>query len=154
MKQMILAMTLTALAAPLAAQQSTVQPAPTLPPTTPLPADRGYDKETPRTAAVNSVEAPVTAALNTAVDAHTSGAAAAGAIVNATNQAQYEADMAAYREQVVANHVAVMRDEVRYARQQRAYDDAMTAWRIQASDCQRGVKAACNAPTPNPAAFY
>lgn len=147
--KLMAASALMALAVPLAAQ-STVQPAPALPPTTPLASDRGYDKDTPRTEAVNAVEAPVTAALNDQVATADRDAAA----INAAQQEAYTADMARYRSKVEATNNIIRNDAVRYDRQQRAYADAMTAWRVQAHDCQKGSKAACNAPAPDPAAFY
>jgi hypothetical protein len=30
----------------------------------------------------------------------------------------------------------------------------MTAWRAQVRACKKGMKRACDAPTPNPADFY
>ncbi len=147
--KLIAATALIALSAPLSAQ-STVQPAPALPPTQKLPADRGYDKETPRTQAVNAVEAPVTADLNRQVGRIDNDAAA----INAAQQEAYTADMARYRSKVEATNNVIRNDAVRYDRQQRAYADAMTAWRVQAQACQKGKRAACNAPAPDPAAFY
>ena len=74
--------------------------------------------------------------------------------INAENQAQYEADVAAYRAAVQAHAAATMHDDARYARQQRAYADAMAQWRVQAAECKKGTKAACDLPTPDPAAYY
>jgi hypothetical protein len=147
--KLMAATALMALTAPLAAQ-STVQPAPALPPTTPLATDRGYDKDTPRTDAVNAVEAPVTAALNDQVATADAGAAA----INATNQEAYAADMARYRTKVTATNNIIVNDAIRYDRQQRAYADAMSAWRMQAAACKKGKRKACNAPSPDPADFY
>lgn len=70
------------------------------------------------------------------------------------SEANYQRDMAAYRALVTARKVAVASDAVRYARQQRAYADAMQAWRVQVDQCQRGNSKACKAPTPDPADFY
>ena len=69
-------------------------------------------------------------------------------------KAQYDADMAAYRAKVEANARQSMRDQVRYENQQRAYADAMFAWRLQTRACERGHVRACRAPTPDPADFY
>ena len=74
--------------------------------------------------------------------------------INAENQAQYEADVAAYRDAVKAHAMATMKDDARYARQQRAYADAMAQWRIQVAECKKGSKTACDLPTPAPAAYY
>ncbi len=73
---------------------------------------------------------------------------------NAANQAQYQADLAAYDTAMQAHSQRVARQDVRYARQKRAYADAMAAWRIQAAACQRGNQKACKAPTPQPSDFY
>ena len=119
-------------------------------PTRELPYDRGYDKETPRGDAINAEEAPVTRALN-------AGAATdATAVVaqNADAQAQYQVDMDRYRAQVMASHRDAMRDQRRYDRQQRAYADAMSAWRAQSAACERGHMSACALPTPDPADYY
>ncbi|PZO88373.1 MAG: hypothetical protein DI623_12840 [Sphingomonas sanxanigenens] len=70
------------------------------------------------------------------------------------SEASYQRDMAAYRALVTARKIAVASDAVRYARQQRAYADAMQAWRVQVDQCQRGDSKACKAPTPDPADFY
>ncbi len=62
--------------------------------------------------------------------------------------------MAAYREAVRANRRDAMRDQSRYDHQQRAYADAMAAWRMQTEACNRGRLKACKLPTPNPADYY
>lgn len=113
--------------------------------------------DTARQRAVNAVEAPATAQLNTDVRAAAAARdaeAAQNAEINAAQQEQYAADMAAYRSKVVENRITVAQDEHRYVRQQRAYADAMAAWRVQARECQKGKRAACNAPPPDPANFY
>jgi hypothetical protein len=73
---------------------------------------------------------------------------------NAAAEGQYSADMAAYRDAVRAQHQDSMRDQAHYMHQQRAYADAMRAWRHQTWACKHGSNAACNAPTPDPAAFW
>ena len=144
---LIAAAGLAAIAAPLAAQTAQV---PNPAPTKELAQDRGYDKQTPKHDAVDAQEAPVTKALNGQVGVATSDAM----VQNATNQETYAADMAKYRARVEANAHATMADQDRYARQQHAYADAMAAWRVQTEACQKGSKAACNAPVPDPASFY
>lgn len=89
---------------------------------------------------------PGTMSANAAV----AGDIAAVKTVNATNRAQHAADMAAY-DAAMRDHV---RKSARYARQQRAYADAMAAWRIQVAACEKGKSVACNAPAPDPANFY
>ena len=75
-------------------------------------------------------------------------------MANADTQAQYAADMEAYRRSLRQHNRGVIRDQVRYDRQQRAYADAMSAWREQVYACHHGHTRACRAPTPNPANFY
>ena len=75
-------------------------------------------------------------------------------MANGDNQAQYQQDMEAYRRSLRANNHQAIRDQVRYDHQQRAYADAMVAWRQQVYACHHGHTRACHAPTPNPAAFY
>ncbi|HLZ78499.1 MAG TPA: hypothetical protein VKQ09_04095 [Sphingomonas sp.] len=75
-------------------------------------------------------------------------------IVNAANQAQYEADLAAYDAAMRAHGRAVARQDAHYAQQQRAYAEAMDAWRIQDAACRRGHQKACAAPAPDPANYY
>jgi hypothetical protein len=138
-------------AAQTASDASTVQPAPALAPTRELPYDRGYDKTTPRTEAVNAVEAPVTADLN----AQAGTAAAQTAAANDIDaKAVYEADREAYWNALMQHDRSVRRADRRYARQQTAYADAMAAWRVQVDACKHGNRSACNAPTPTPDQFY
>lgn len=75
-------------------------------------------------------------------------------MTNATNQAQYSADVAAYDQAMRAHGHAVARQDSHYARQQQAYANAMEAWRIQDAACKHGNQKACNAPSPDPADFY
>lgn len=89
---------------------------------------------------------PGTAVANATVQ----GGLAAAATVNANNQAQYDADLAAYDAAMRAHG----QQSARYARQKRAYADAMAVWRMQTAACLKGHQVACNAPTPDPANFY
>jgi hypothetical protein len=73
---------------------------------------------------------------------------------NATNQAQYQQDMAAYDQAMQAHGHAVARQDTHYARQQKAYADAMEAWRVQDYACRHGSNRACNSPAPDPADYY
>ena len=141
-------------AVPALAQQSTVPGSPTLPPTQPLATDRGYDKETPRTEAVNAAEAPVTAALNSTAGQDAAVASTATADMNAAARAQYDADREAYWAALVEHDRSVQRTDERYMRQQNAYADAMAAWRLQVEECKHGANRACKAPTPLPSQFY
>ncbi|WP_420138212.1 hypothetical protein [Sphingomonas sp.] len=112
---------------------------------------RGYSTPPmPNQAAINAAGAPVTAALNN------QGAAVSQAdnTAIAADQAQYEADRAAYMDALVKHDRAVNRTDARYVRQQNAYADAMRVWRAQAYACKHGNSRACKAPTPNPADFY
>jgi hypothetical protein len=108
------------------------------------PYARGYTApHSPAAPVVNAVEGPVTDALNDQV-----------VNLNDAQKAQYDKDMADYRAKVEANARQTARDEARYANQQRAYADAMFAWRLQTRACERGHVRACRAPTPGPADFY
>ena len=108
------------------------------------PVARGYTApHSPAAPAVNAVQGPVTDALNEQVVA-----------LNDAQKAQYDKDMAEYRAKVEANARQSSRDDARYANQQRAYADAMFAWRLQTRACERGHVKACRAPTPDPADFY
>ncbi|HEX4694348.1 hypothetical protein [Sphingomonas sp.] len=102
--------------------------------------------------------APSTAAANRraadAIDARDSARADANAAVAADAQSQYSRDLAAYDSAVRARHAATMRDRMHYNHQRRAYAMAMEAWRAQVAACRRGHRRACNAPSPNPAAFW
>jgi hypothetical protein len=80
--------------------------------------------------------------------------AAGQAAIASDLQAQYDDDMAQYRQQVEAHQIAIARDQAHYDHQQRAYADAMRAWRIQVDACKHGHPRACKAPTPDPAAFW
>lgn len=104
--------------------------------------------------AVSQSTRPGVAAANATVDAQVQDRAAVQDVANLDRDAQYAADMALYREAVVAHRQAVRRDQRRYDRQQRAYADAMAAWRAQVAACKAGSNAACNAPSPDPANFY
>lgn len=74
--------------------------------------------------------------------------------VNAASQAQYRQDMASYDAAMQAHGHQIARQDAHYAHQQRAYADAMAAWREQAYACKHGSSRACNAPTPDPVDFY
>lgn len=73
---------------------------------------------------------------------------------NASSQAQYQQDMAAYDAAMQAHGHAVARQDAHYARQQKAYADAMEAWRVQDYACRHGSNRACNSPAPDPADYY
>ena len=100
----------------------------------------------------------------TTTDANRAAAAAAdnqAAATDAQNQtaaaeaqAQYDLDLAAYDAAVRAQHAQTMADEAHYRHQRRAYADAMRAWRAQVAACRAGNNRACNAPSPDPAAFW
>jgi hypothetical protein len=115
------------------------------------PYARGYTApHSPDAPAVNAVQGPVTDALNS------QGATQSGAQValNDAQKAQYDKDMSDYRAKVEANARQNMRDQAHFDNQQRAYADAMFAWRLQTRACERGHVKACRAPTPDPADYY
>ncbi len=123
-------------------------------PRTPLDHDRGYDKPSARTEAINASSRDQVAAANNEIKDATASQPTAVVGVAPADQARHDADMAEYRAALRA-HSATMADDAAFAaRQERAYADAMTAWRIQAVDCRRGVAAACRAPTPRPVDFW
>lgn len=74
--------------------------------------------------------------------------------MNANEVARYEEDRAAYLTALRSHNREAAMDAHIYDRQQRAYADAMFAWRVQVEDCRRGIRKACNAPTPDPANFW
>jgi hypothetical protein len=120
--------------------------APAAPAQTVAPA-KETDTNSPDVAAANQDVAAQAAARQTAV-------ADASAEVQADAQAQYAADIAAYDAAVRANHRTEVRDARIYNHQQRAYADAMAAWRHQVYACKHGNNRACKAPTPDPANFW
>ncbi len=119
---------------------------------------RGYAATPmPHQDAINAAGAPATASLNAqaAGAAQTSNDTNAAAIAQyQESQADYEADRAAYMDALAKHDAAVNRTDVRYARQQTAYADAMRVWRAQVWACKHGHQRACDMPPPNPAAFY
>lgn len=135
------------IAAPALAQTTSPSESPDAP-RTPLPYDRGYDKPSARTDAINESSRADVAAANNDV------AAASAAQPAGVDQARYEADLVEYRAALAGRDRAIAVDAAVVAKQERAYADAMTAWRIQVADCRRGITAACRAPTPRPADFY
>jgi hypothetical protein len=80
--------------------------------------------------------------------------AGVNAELQASAEAQYAADLAAYRDALRAHHREVVRDARVADRQERAYADAMRDWRRQVYACKHGSTRACNAPSPNPADYW
>jgi hypothetical protein len=144
-----------ACAAPVMAQQQSQDPAA---PRTPLQDDRGYDKAQARTDAINAPNRPeldaTNRAANNAAVARDAANMNATASANASAQAAYDYDMQNYVAALRAHDAVAAGNEAQYRAKQRAYADAMHAWRVQVYDCNRGVIVACRAPTPDPAAFY
>lgn len=141
MRKAILATALIAIAVPVAAQS-----ADPIAPRAPLPYDRGYDKDQPRTRAINDAERPEVQEANDLALAQARTLSAPTVMGNAANEARYEADVAAYRNMLRQHR----RDARAYARQERAYAAAMADWRAQVDACDRGSRTACNLPTPDP----
>jgi hypothetical protein len=119
---------------------------------------RGYaNPPMPNQAAINAAGRPGTAALNNqvaAADANAQASNDAAVQMDAAAQAQYEVDRQAYMEALLRHDHAVKRTDARYDRQQRAYADAMYAWRRQVYACKQGHKAACDMPPPDPSRYY
>lgn len=118
---------------------------------TPLPYDRGYDKDTPRTRAINDAARPGVESANAEVLASTDAQTQNGVV---SDQGQYARDMAAYQQALRAHRHVARADMRRYNRQQRAYADAMRDWRRQVYACHHGSTRACRAPTPDPANYW
>lgn len=144
MRKAVAAMAILMFAAPLAAQGN--DPAA---PRAPLPQDRGYDKDQPRTRAINEAERPEVQEANDLSLAQARTIAAPTVRGNAANEARYEADIAAYRDMLRQHR----RDVRAYARQERAYAKAMADWRAQVAACDAGDRRACNLPTPDPMSY-
>ena len=119
-------------------------------PRAPLPYDRGYDKPSARTDAINAAERPAVQAANNAARAESESQP----VLTVVEQRRYDRDMADYVDALRAYDRAAAANERIYARQQRAYARAMRAWRIQVADCEAGIRAACTAPGPRPADFW
>lgn len=138
---------LLAATAPAVAQQAVPQPTS---PAAEAPQDRGYDKHDARHDGVDSTEKPVTQQLNQGQ------AAAKAATVDwiAQDRARYEADMREYRAVLRANRRTEIADEIRVARQERLYADAMAAWREQVRACEKGKVRKCEQPAPDPSLYY
>jgi hypothetical protein len=119
---------------------------------------RGYAATPmPHQAEINAAGARRTAAINNQVASTTAANNDANAAVVAQyqeSQAQYDADRQAYMDALVKHDASVNRTDARYVRQQHAYADAMRVWRAQVWACKRGHQRACDAPPPNPAAYY
>jgi len=99
-----------------------------------------------RHAAVDAVEAPITADLN--------GRIAANAGTIQEENARAEADYAARMRDYEIADAAHARAQTRYEYQQQAYARAMRDWRAQVAACQDGYRSACDAPPPDPADYW
>ena len=99
---------------------------------------------------------PQASAIRANNQAATADAAQAGATaaVNADAQAQYAADLAAYDAALSRHDARADRQAEHYRHQQRAYAEAMRDWRAQDYACRHGSNRACNAPAPDPAAYW
>jgi hypothetical protein len=119
---------------------------------------RGYATvPSPAEPAVDAREAPVTAALNAQAGADASqqqAISSAQAADHAAAMSQYDQDRDAYMAALIQHDARIDRTDARYARQQRAYADAMAVWRVQAAECQKGKQRACKAPPPSVADYY
>ena len=105
--------------------------------------------ESPKNIIADAREIPQTQALNNQVG----NTVAATEAQNAANQAQYEADKAAYAAALRQHHRDVVATDQMFIRQQIAYADAMRDYRAQVEACKRGSKAACNLPVPDPMTY-
>ncbi len=107
-------------------------------------------------AGAQDTSAPQASAIRANNQAAAADAAQAGATaaVNADAQAQYTADLAAYDSALARHDARADRQAEHYHHQQRAYADAMRDWRAQDYACRHGSNRACNAPAPDPAAYW
>ena len=119
-------------------------------PRTPLEQDRGYDKPSARTDAINAPNQAERAAANAEVAARPPSRTE----MSPEAQAQYDADLAAYLSALRTRRQIAAADERLYVRQQTAYADAMYVWRLQVADCRAGRKEACKTPAPDPVDFF
>ena len=103
-------------------------------------------------AGAQDTTAPQQSAIRANNQAAVADAAQAGAASDA--QAQYASDVAAYDAALARHDARADRTAERYHHQQRAYADAMAAWRAQDYACRHGSSRACNAPAPDPSAFW
>lgn len=117
---------------------------------TPLERDRGYDKPSARTDAINAPNQAERAAANAEVATRPPSRTE----MSPEAQAQYDADMADYLGALRARRQIAAADERLYERRQRAFADAMYVWRLQVADCRAGRREACDAPSPDPADFF
>ncbi len=102
--------------------------------------------ESPKNVIADAREIPQTQALNSQVASNVGSTD----VQNAANQAQYEADKAAYAQALRDHHRDVLTTDNVFIRQQMAYADAMRDYRVQVEMCRRGFKSACDLPTPDP----
>lgn len=109
---------------------------------------------TPLFAQVDSQSNAINTARVATANADVAAEAQTEAAMNAEQKEQYAKDMVSYREALRAHDAKMAMDERVYDRQQRAYARAMFDWRVQVADCKRGITAACNAPTPDPAYYW
>ncbi len=93
-------------------------------------------------------------AIDAANDVTAKQAAAQSQLMNHDSLARYAQDMANFRDALRVQHRTAVTDKLLYDHQQRAYADAMTAWRNLVADCNNGKRSACTAPTPDPANFW
>ncbi len=132
--RLVLCFSVALLGASALAQQ--VQPAPPAQPVMPSPVD--------------AREEAATDALNQKIQQN----AIANEAMSADRQRQYDMDRAAFRAAAEVRREKIISDSVVYERQQRAFADAMAAWRAQVRACNQGDRMACNKPTPMPAEYY
>lgn len=106
--------------------------------------------------AADAREAPQTKALNNQVGSAIQQAQTANAVAAAQheiNQAEYDADKAAYLQAMREHHRDVLATDATFVRQQNAYALAMRDWRAQTAMCKKGYKSACDLPTPDPTKY-
>ena len=116
---------------------------------------RGYaNPAMPNQDAINDGGEAGTAALNAGVTGNLQAQQATNAANEAIYQANSASDQMRYDRALREHDRNVARSDAHYRHQQRAYADAMSAWRLQVRDCLAGHKRACDLPPPDPASFY
>lgn len=118
---------------------------------TPLSAQT--DKSDAAHVAADAREMPVTRDLNNQINSVATSASTANAVAQAqndANQAQYQADLAAYEQAMREHKREVLSTDATFIRQRQAYALAMRDWRAQVEMCRKGYQKVCDLPAPDP----
>lgn len=111
------------------------------------------DKTDAAHVAADAREMPVTRDLNNQIKGAATSANTATAVAQAqndANQAQYQADLAAYEQALREHKREVLSTDATFVRQRQAYALAMRDWRAQVEQCKKGYQKVCDLPAPDP----